>query len=73
MACRRKDDPRNAWNFLEHVGSMITAGRLSGAPVIPYAGSKARILREAVLFCGRGLGLKDAALTAYAPAPRRRD
>lgn len=66
-------DPRNAWNFLEHVGSMITAGRLSGAPVIPYAGSKAKILREAVLFCGRGLGLKDAALMATVPASRRRD
>lgn len=65
-------DPRNAWNFIEHVGSMITAGRLSGAPVIPYAGSKARILREAVLFCGRGLGLKDAALTAHAPTSLRR-
>jgi AcrR family transcriptional regulator len=60
-------DPHNAWNFLEHVGSMITSGRLSGSPVIPYAGSKAKILREAVLFCGRGLGLKEAALSAYAP------
>lgn len=65
-------DPRNAWNFLEHVGSMITAGRLSGAPVIPYAGSKAKLLREAVLFCGRGLGLKDAAIAAHAPNPDRR-
>ncbi|MFO0689062.1 MAG: TetR/AcrR family transcriptional regulator [Myxococcota bacterium] len=64
--------PRNAWNFIEHVGSMITAGRLSGAPVIPYAGSKAALLREAVLFCGRGLGLKEAALLASAPPRGRR-
>lgn len=72
-------DPRNAWNFLEHVGSMITSGRLSGASVIPYAGSKngskagskAKLLREAVVFCGRGLGLKEAALASYAPTPQR--
>lgn len=59
--------PRNAWNFLEHVGSMIASSRLSGSPAIPYSGSRAKLLREAVLFCGRGLGLKDAAITAHAP------
>lgn len=64
-------DPRNAWNFLEHVGSMITSGQLAGRSVIPYAGSKAKRLREAVLFCGRGLGLKDAAIAAYAPTTGR--
>lgn len=63
--------PRNAWSFLEHVGSMITSSRLSGTPAIPYSGSKSKLLREAVLFCGRGLGLKDAAIEAWAPgAPR---
>lgn len=86
-------DPRNAWNFIEHVGSMITSSGLSGRSVIPYAGSdagsdarsgagseagsqsrssagsKARLVREAVLFCGRGLGLKDAAIGAHAPKP----
>ena len=61
-------DPRNAWNFIEHVGSMIASGRLSGASVIPYAGSRQNLVREAALFCGRGLGLKDAAITAHAPA-----
>ena len=59
-------EPRNAWNFIEHVGSMITSGGLSGASVIPYAGSRAKLVREAVLFCGRGLGLKEAAITAHA-------
>lgn len=63
--------PRNAWSFIEHVGSMITSGGLSGRSVIPYAGSKVRLVREAVLFCGRGLGLKDAALAAHLP-PRSR-
>ena len=61
-------DARNAWNFIEHVGSMITSGGLSGRSVIPYAGSKARLVREAVLFCGRGLGLKEAAIGALLPA-----
>ncbi len=64
-------DPRNAWNFIEHVGSMIASGRLSGASVIPYAGSKQKLLREAVLFCGRGLGLKDAAILSFAPTSTR--
>ncbi len=64
-------DPRNAWSFIEHVGSMITSGGLSGRSVIPYSGSKARLVREAVLFCGRGLGLKEAAIAAHPPAPAR--
>ena len=64
-------DPRNAWSFIEHVGSMIASGRLSGASVIPYAGSRRRLLLEAVLFCGRGLGLKDAALLSFAPSSKR--
>lgn len=64
-------DPRNAWNFIEHVGSMIASGGLSGRSVIPYAGSKARLVREAVLFCGRGLGLADAALAAHSPGSVR--
>jgi len=63
-------DPKNAWNFLEHVGSMISSGSLSGASAIPYAGSKRKLVREAVLFCGRGLGLKESAIDAYAPKPR---
>ena len=63
-------DPRNAWSFIEHVGSMITSGQLSGTAAIPYAGSKAKLLREAVLFCGRGIGLKEAAIAAYSPDSR---
>lgn len=63
-------DPRNAWNFLEHVGSMIASGTLTGRAVIPYAGSKRDLVREAVLFCGRGLGLKSAAIEAWAPTQR---
>lgn len=59
--------PRNAWNFLEHVGAMIGSSALSGASVIPYAGSRRDLVREAVLFCGRGLGLTAAAIEAYAP------
>lgn len=62
-------DPRNAWNFLEHVGSMIGSGSLSGASAIPYSGSKRDLVRQAVLFCGRGLGLKESAISAYAPRP----
>ena len=60
-------DPRNGWSFLEHVGTMMAASRLTGRPVIPYAGPRATLVRDAVLFAGRGLGLKESALAAYAP------
>ena len=67
---RNAIDPRNGWNFLEHVGAMIASSRLAGGSSIPYAGSREKLLREAVLFCGRGLGLKDAAIEAHAPTGR---
>lgn len=64
-------DPRNAWNFLEHIGSMIASSRLSGRSVIPYSGPRKRVVREAVFFAGRGLGLKESALAAHAPSNSR--
>jgi hypothetical protein len=35
--------------------------------VIPTTASKERLLRDAVRFCGRGIGLTDAALDRHAP------
>lgn len=76
-------DPANAALFLEHVGSMISASRTAPVPSIPYNGGDDALLRSAVWFCGRGLGLTDEALETYynsepepaqsaAPAPTRK-
>jgi len=59
---------RNAFAFIGHVSTMIAAGRLPERSVVPYAPSKERLVRDAVRFCGRGLGLTEAALRRHAPA-----
>jgi len=58
---------RNAFAFIGHVGTLIAAAQLPGRSVVPYAPPKERLLREAVRFCGRGLGLSEAALARHAP------
>lgn len=57
--------PRNANWFVEHVGIMLIFGHLPDLPVIRYAGDKEKMLREAVRFCARGIGLSDAVIDAY--------
>jgi len=67
-------DASNAYFFIEHVGSMIMVARVGGKSVIPYAGNDAHLLRQAVWFCGRGLGLTDEAIARHfspASAPER--
>lgn len=59
---------RNAFAFIGHVATMIAAARLPERSVVPYAPSKERLVRDAVRFCGRGLGLTEAALRRHAPA-----
>lgn len=56
---------RNAFAFIEHVGSMLSAARLSGPAVVPYAGSDRELLRQALGFCARGLGLSQRAIAAH--------
>lgn len=58
-------NPVNVSLFLEHIGSMMAASRLNSNPSIPYGGDDETLLRNAVWFCGRGLGLTDEALEAY--------
>jgi hypothetical protein len=57
----------NAFWFIEHVGAMLISSQLCGRPVIPYSGSKQRLLREALEFCGRGIGLSAQAVAAHYP------
>jgi AcrR family transcriptional regulator len=65
-------DPRNAFALIGHVATMIISAQLTGKSVVPVTASKDRLLRDAVHFCGRGIGLSEAALARYEPAERRR-
>lgn len=58
-------DAVNVSLFLEHIGSMISVSRLASTPSIPHSGDDETLLRNAVWFCGRGLGLTDEALETY--------
>lgn len=73
----------NAALFVDHVGSIIAASRLGGRKSIAYEGDDEQVVRDAVWFCARGLGLTlealekwydsepAAAAEAEAPAPAR--
>jgi AcrR family transcriptional regulator len=65
-------DPRNAFALIGQIATMITSAQLTGKSVVPWTPSKERLLRDAVHFCGRGIGLCDAALARYEPSDRSR-
>ncbi len=65
-------DPRNAFALIGHVATMIISSQLTGRSVVPVTPSRERLLRDAVHFCGRGIGLSEAALARYEPADRPR-
>jgi AcrR family transcriptional regulator len=62
-------DAKDAFWFVDHVGAMLLASRLSGAPTAPYGRTSEALLRDAVLFCLRGLGFTPAAVTRCYPPP----
>lgn len=52
-----------AASFIEHVGSMMLSSHLFEKPVAPYAEAGTELVRKAVFFCGRGLGVSDEAIS----------
>lgn len=48
--------------FIEHVGSMLLSTHLSDKPIALYTESGKELVRKAVFFCGRGLGLSNEAI-----------
>lgn len=52
-------DPVNATLFVQHVGGMLSITHLRGNRIAPYAGDREKLLRDALLFCTRGLGISD--------------
>jgi AcrR family transcriptional regulator len=55
----------NRFWFGQHVAAMLALVSLSGRPAVPYRGSPDEVIREAVWFILRGVGLKDAAIAAH--------
>lgn len=58
-------DSINAGLFVDHVGSLIAASRLGGRRSIAYQGDDEDVLRDAVWFCCRGLGLSQQAIEKW--------
>ena len=70
---RLRDAPEDFRVFaLPYVKRIVDRLRPTGVKVIYFANDGATLLRDAVLFCGRGLGLKDAAIVAHSPGAARR-
>jgi len=57
--------PVNAAAFLEHIGTMMMMARCHEQTVIPYEGDESAIVREAMLFCCRGMGIDEQRVIAF--------
>ena len=55
----------NAAAFLEHVGTMVMMGRCHDRDAIIYDDDGGRLLRDAIMFCGRGLGIAEEHITEF--------
>lgn len=55
----------NASAFLEHVGTMVMMARCHDRNVIIYDEDNDRLLRDAILFCARGLGITEERIAQF--------
>lgn len=55
----------NITMFHEHIGTMLNAVHALGLQKTPYANSGDDLVRDAVRFCARGMGLSEAATNRY--------
>lgn len=55
----------NAAAFLEHVGTMVLMGRCHERNAIIYDENDGRLLRDAIMFCARGLGILEDRVTEF--------
>ncbi|HZF36243.1 MAG TPA: helix-turn-helix domain-containing protein [Candidatus Angelobacter sp.] len=51
--------PQNRFWFGHHVAAMLAQVRLPGRPIAPYSGDTNGLIKQAVWFVLRGIGLKD--------------
>jgi AcrR family transcriptional regulator len=57
--------PENISAFVEHIGTMMMLARIPAQPVVRYASEGERLVRDAVLFCARGIGLREAIIRQH--------
>jgi len=62
-------DPVNFSAFIEHISSMMMMMRLPEKPIVTYAGDDDQLVRDAVWFCARGLGLREEVMAAHFQEP----
>ena len=62
----------NRFWFGQHVAAMVAFGLLPGRASVPYQGTPAALVEEASRFILRGIGMKEAALTAALAADANR-
>lgn len=62
-------DALNIVAFFEHIGSNLSISRMRAKPIVQYAGDDEQLLRQILWFCGRGIGLTEAALNAHVGPP----
>ncbi|WP_030538823.1 TetR/AcrR family transcriptional regulator [Sphingobium sp. DC-2] len=55
----------NASAFLEHVSTMIMMAHCHEQSAIPYDEDHDRLLRDAISFCGRGIGISDERIREF--------
>lgn len=57
--------PENVAMFIEHVGTMVAAGKSLPRTLSPYSEDVDRLLDDVTWFCCRGIGLKTTAVERY--------
>lgn len=63
-------DPENIASFISHVVGMMLASRVQEEPVFSYSADDDALLREAIWFCARGIGLRREVVERYMAATR---
>lgn len=61
----RKISPENFAAMLEHVGTMLNMARALKGGYGPYDDTGGRLIRDAIWFCCRGVGLTDEAILKH--------
>ncbi len=54
--------PRNAFWFMHHIAAQLAYSNLPDTPLTNYKGGEETLIREAVVFILRGLGMKEAVI-----------
>lgn len=62
-------DVANVVALIEHVGSNVCVARVGERPTVQYSGDDTELVQQLVMFCGRGIGLREEAIRKYLAEP----